>query len=62
MFDQFCIVKYADGKLFFEMFYTNILESIMRVADCAEVLLYMMIDMLGLLSWRGLNNHRVGNF
>lgn len=31
----------------------------MRVADCAEVLFYMMVDMLGLLTWRGLADHRV---
>ncbi|KAK6726942.1 hypothetical protein RB195_004939 [Necator americanus] len=33
-------------------------ESIMRVADCAEVLFYIMVDMLGLLTWRGLDNHQ----
>ncbi|ETN76103.1 hypothetical protein NECAME_11905 [Necator americanus] len=34
------------------------LKSIMRVADCAEVLFYIMVDMLGLLTWRGLDNHQ----
>ncbi|EYC15940.1 hypothetical protein Y032_0035g3056 [Ancylostoma ceylanicum] len=34
-------------------------ESIMRVADCAEVLFYMMVDMLGLLTWRGLEDLQI---
>ncbi|RCN46829.1 hypothetical protein ANCCAN_07146 [Ancylostoma caninum] len=34
-------------------------ESIMRVADCAEVLFYMMVDMLGLLTWRGLDDRQI---
>ncbi|KIH54393.1 hypothetical protein ANCDUO_15462, partial [Ancylostoma duodenale] len=34
-------------------------ESIMRVADCAEVLFYMMVNMLGLLTWRGLDDRQI---
>ncbi|CAJ0593489.1 unnamed protein product [Cylicocyclus nassatus] len=30
-------------------------ESIMRAADCAEVLFYIILDLLGLLTWRGLD-------
>ncbi|VDM72285.1 unnamed protein product [Strongylus vulgaris] len=34
-------------------------ESVMTVADCAEVLFYIVVDMLGLLTWRGMNERQV---
>ncbi|KAK6020331.1 hypothetical protein OSTOST_14016, partial [Ostertagia ostertagi] len=30
-------------------------RSVVRVTDCAEVLFYIMLELMGLMTWRGLN-------
>uniref|UniRef100_A0A158PA90 ULP_PROTEASE domain-containing protein n=1 Tax=Angiostrongylus cantonensis TaxID=6313 RepID=A0A158PA90_ANGCA len=37
-------------------------KSIMGVADCAEVLLYMILDMTGFLPWRGLHKDLIQRY